>query len=370
MKKLIVLILAAFVALPALAKPVHFMISEDVSYDDNIYLTNKDTQDSVISSTRVGAQYKTNIPGSGLKLTADGMVGYNAYTENASKNNYWDGLAHLDLANDNLKLGDKFIFTSDPINNADTERAKRLENTGYLSWQSSTEKTFGVGINLSDIYNHYMDDAWEDLNRNRFNAGAQLNYNVSPKTKFFLEYMFSDITYDDYTTNNSRSDMFALGVNGQLTPTVTGTAKATYSMRRYNHDLSGAKNYADLVGYYAELVWKPTRNDKVRLSGERRLEETIYGPNRYYVDTNVSLYAGHKFWDKWTASVTLAYDNMAYPKGDQRKDDYYSVRPELDYQFKDWLSAGVWYNFTTRHSTISDVKYDRNRGGVFVRAMF
>lgn len=370
MKKIIVLILAAFVALPVMAKPVHIIISEDVSYDDNIYLTKDNEKDSVISATRVGAEYKTNIPGSGLKLTADGLVGYNAYTENASKNNYWDALAHVDLANDNIKLGDRFIFTSDPVNNAETERAKRLQNHGYFSWQSSTEKTFGIGINLSDIYDHYIDDEWENLNRNRFNAGAQLNYNVSPKTKFFLEYMFSDITYDENKVNNSRGDTFALGVNGQLASKVTGTAKATYAMRNYNHDLAGADNYNDLVGYYAELVWKPSQNDKVRLSGERRMEETLYGVNRYYVDTAVSLYMGHKFWDKWTASVTFSYDNMAYPKGNKRKDDFYSARPELDYQFKDWLSAGVWYNFTTRHSTLDTAAYDRNRAGAFIRAMF
>lgn len=369
MKKLIVLILAAFVALPVLAKPVHFMVSEDVSYDDNIYFAKTDKEDSVISSTRVGAQYKTNIPGSSLKLTADGMVGYNAYTENASRNNYWDGLAQLDLANDNIKLGDKFIFTSDPINNAEVDRAKRLQNNGYFSWQSSTDKTFGIGINLSDIYNYYIDDEWQNLNRNRFNAGAQLNYNVSPKTKFFVEYMFSDITYDENKVNNSRGDTFALGVNGQLASKVTGTAKATYAMRNYNHDLAGADNYADVVGYYVELTWKPTRHDKIRLSGERRLEETIYGTDRYYVDTAVSLYMGHQFWDKWTAAVTLTYDNMDYPKA-ERKDDYFSVRPELDYQFKDWLSAGVWYNFTARHSTLGDAEYERNRGGLFVRAMF
>ena len=61
---------------------------------------------------------------------------------------------------------------------------------------------------------------------------------------------------------------------------------------------------------------------------------------------------------------------MAYPKGDKRKDDLFSIRPELNYQFKDWLSAGVWYNFTTRHSTVDSAAYDRNRCGIFARAMF
>ena len=374
MKKLAILLLAAFVALPVMAqKPLRFVVSEDVSYDDNIYLTPEQEKDSWISSTRVGAQYKTNVPGSGLKLTADGLVGYNAYTEKPSKNNYWDGLAALDLSNDTFKVGDKFIYTSDQANNELTERAKRMRNIGYLDWQSSKEKTLGIGFSVSDIYDYYFDKDWDYLNRNRFNAGGRLIYNVSSKTNFFAEYMFSDITYNTNKQNNSNGHTVALGVNGQLAPKVTGTAKATYEMREYEHDKAGADNYADLAGYYLEVAWKPTTNDIIRLSGQRSMEETMFVANRYYVDTQVSLYAAHKFLNKWTASVTFAYDNMAYPKaiGDvKRKDDYYSVRPELDYQFKDWLSAGVWYNFTTRRSKLDYAEYDRNRAGAFIRAMF
>ena len=374
MKKLAILVLAAFVALPALAqRPLRFVVSQGVTYDDNIYLTADDEEDSWISSTRVGAQYKANVPGSGLKFTADALAGYNAYTEKPSKNNYWDGLAAIDLSNETFSVGDKFIYTAAQANNSLTERAKRMQNTGYLSWQSSKEKTLGIGFGLSDIYDYYFDKDWDALNRNRFNAGAKLFYNVSSKTNFFAEYVFSDITYNTNKENNSNGHTFGLGINGQLAPKVTGTAKATYAMRDYEHDKAGADNYADLVGYYVEMTWKPTEHDTVRLSGERSMEETLFVANRYYVDTNVSLYAAHEFLKKWTASITLAYDNMAYPKkvGDvKRKDDYFSVRPELDYQFKDWLSAGVWYNFTTRGSKLSYAEYDRNRAGAFIRAMF
>ena len=90
MKKTAVLVLlATFVALPVAAqKPLHFMASQTLSYDDNIYLTDKNTKDSMISTTRVGADYKANIPSTGLQLNADAGVGYNAYTEKHNKNNY------------------------------------------------------------------------------------------------------------------------------------------------------------------------------------------------------------------------------------------------------------------------------------------
>lgn len=380
MKKLLILVFAACVALPAMAAgSVHFMASEDISYDDNIYLTKDDEKDSVISSTHVGAEYKAPVPGTGLQMAATGVVGYNAYTEKPSKNNYWDALANIGLSNDMFTIGDKFLYTSDPANNAETERAKRLQNDASIAWKSSQDNMFGLGITLGDIYNYYIDKDWERLNRNRFNAGVQFDYNMSSKTNLFVEYMFSDITYNTNKVNNSNGHMFGLGINGQLAPKVSGTAKATYALRDYEHDIVGADNHNGLFGYYAAVEYKPTSNDIVRLSGERSMEETTfgtaYGYNRYYVDTNVSLYGAHKFMNKWTAALTLAYDNMAYPKAiaagtDKRKDDYFSVRPEVSYQFKDWLSAGVWYSFTTRRSNMSFAEYDRNRAGIYAKALF
>ena len=60
-------------------------------------MTDDNTKDSFISSTQVGANYKANVPGSGLELSATGLVGYNAYTEDSSKNNYWNAFANVDL---------------------------------------------------------------------------------------------------------------------------------------------------------------------------------------------------------------------------------------------------------------------------------
>ena len=91
MKKLVIAF-SILVMLPVMAaaqKPLTFTASENVTYDDNIYLTKDDTKGSVISTTRVGAQYAANIPGSGLELSANALVGYNAYSEKPSTINYW-----------------------------------------------------------------------------------------------------------------------------------------------------------------------------------------------------------------------------------------------------------------------------------------
>lgn len=381
MKKVAVLASLAMLlaVVPAAAeKPFHLTASQTLSYDDNIYLTDKDTKDSFISTTRVGADYQAHIPSTGLKLAADAGVGYNAYNEDHNKNNYWEALGGFGISNDQFQIGDRVLYTSDPANSSLTERKERMNNTGYISYVTSREKMFGVGVSASDSYDRYFSSDMQYLNRNRLNLGAQLYYNMTAKTNFFVEYMFSDITYKTNKDNNSVGSTLGLGVNGQIASKVTGTAKVTYAMRDYDHSLAGSDDYSDLLGYYVALTWKPTTRNVVRLSGERKMEETLWANNRYFADTLISLYISHKLTDKFTAALTLGWEQMDYAKrvnNVKRSDDLYIVRPELDYQFKEWLSAGVWYQFRTRHSNWTDTNglsadYDSNKAGVFVKAIF
>ncbi len=379
MKKSVVLFLVAtFVAAPAFAQnAVRFAASETLTYDDNIYLTDKNEKSSFISTTRLGADYRAPIPSTGLTLTADAGVGYNAYTRDHSRNNYWEAMGGFGIANDQFKIGDRVLYTSDPANSSLTQRHKRLNNTGYISYVTSREKMFGIGFLAEDSYDRYMQSEMQYLTRNRLNLGAQLYYNMTAKTNFFVEYVFSDISYKDNKPNNSIGNAVGVGVNGHIASKVTGTAKVTYNMRDYDHSIAGADNYNDLVGYYVALTWKPTTRNVVRLSGERKMEETRFGDatgyNRYFADTLVSLYGSHKLNDKLTASLTVSWENMDYAKRVQntkRDDNLWTFRPQVDYQFKDWLSAGVWYQFRTRHSNWNTADYDNNKVGVFAKATF
>ena len=153
-------------------------------------------------------------------------------------------------------------------------------------------------------------------------------------------------------------------------------------MRKYEREMEGIDSHNHLLGYYVALDWKASARDLVRLSGKRQMEETFYGENRYFNDTVVSLYGAHKLTDKFTASLDLAWENMHYSRyvrDVKRNDNLWTVRPELDYQFKEWLSAGVWYQWRLRNSNANrfggpysgqSYDYHSNKAGVFVKAIF
>ncbi len=374
MKKLLLLAICLFAVNSAFAGDVKFLISEDLSYDDNIYLTDGNEKDSFISSTKAGVAYNTPIAGTGLDLSATAIGGYDAYTEDNGKNGFWNAYADVNVKNELIKFGDTFVYTYDQANSELTDRTERINNNVYFSAKTSTEKTFGIGVIANDSYDYYFDNPMKNsLTRNRVNAGVQGFWNISAKTNAFVEYIYSNVNYEHNSFNNSNGHAFGVGIDGKIASKITGTAKATYVMRDYTTDSTGYSSHEQMPGYFVALTWQPTERDTVRLSGERKFEETTYTNNRYFADTLVSLYGAHKLSNKLTAGLTLAYENMDYDRanaaGVKRNDDLYTVRPELSYQFKEWLSAGAWYQWRTRASNTANNDYDSNKGGIFVKAV-
>lgn len=410
MKKLFVLMFCMSVAGAAFAqKPLNFSASQSVSYDDNIYLVNDDVRSdpsnpaskmnektsSAISTTSVGFDYAANIPNTALAVAVNGKAAYNAYSEDASKNNYIDGRASVGIGNRIFKLNNDFVYTEDPANSELTKRAKRISNGASFEVKTSAENPLGIGFTVSDYLDKYLDDTYtvngidynnKNLSRNRVNGGVQLYYNMSSKTNVYAEYVFSATSYDESDVNDSKSSTVAAGINGQIASKVTGSAKATYEMRKYDNDkIIGAETADDdasVAGYNVSVTWKPSEQNAITLAGERRMEETQFGLNRYYVTTGVSVTLKQKIMDKITATLTAAYENMAYPEdnptawaatsygGESRTDNLLRIRPSLDYKFQQWLSAGVWYQFRDRSSDQDTFEYANNQAGAYVKVMF
>jgi len=369
----LVLALASVVTLNA--SDLKFMASEDLSYDDNIYLRNSGRVGSGIASTKVGALLDLAIPNTSLEGKASATVGYNAYTKNNGTNGFWDALVAAEVGNEMLKIGDRFMLTSDPANSELTDRAQRVNNNIYASYRTNAYKKLSVGAKVSDELNKYTGYAYQALNRNNLNIGLGAYYNISEKTSLLAEYTYHIMSYQKTQANNSNGGTLALGIEGQVAPKVTGEAKVTYNYRNYTHEVTGYDDYANLIGYDLAFTWEPTSQNLVRLSGSRNFEETFYSNNRYFVSTGVKLYGSQKIMEKFTAGLTLGYENLSYAKEDasgiKRSDDVITVRPEVNYQFKEWLTAGVWYQYRRRASNAgADNFYFNNRIGAFVKAVF
>ncbi len=382
MKKLTLFVLLGLCAIGAFAqKPLNFYASQEAGFDDNIYLTKEDTKSSAVSNTTVGVDYSSNIPGTGLDLALNGKGSYLAYTEDSGKNNYFEGLASASLGNSVFNISDTFLYTSDPANSELTDRAKRIRNAADILVKTSANKPLGIGFFGGDVLDKYLDDEFDSLSRNAVNGGVRLYYNISPKTNIFAEYNYTVTDYETQAASNRNSSTngFGLGVNGQLSSKVTGSAKVTLDKRSYDKDIASTENNPSVAGYNLMLTWQPSIQNAVTLAGERKMEETIFGNNRYYITTGVSLTFMQKIFDKLDASLTAGYENMAYQEknpsswtyypSQKRTDNIFKIRPALDYKFQQWLSAGVWYQYKSRSSD-QDFDYDSNKAGAYLKVMF
>lgn len=375
MKKITLLLTLMFFSVSVIyaAKPFKFTFSEDIGYDDNIYLSSEDATSSAISSTQLLAEYLVNIPNTALKFGANANVGYNAYLESPAKNDYVNAGAGFNIGNGKFYLDEQFLYTADPATSELTERAKRINNYAVFKFRTSTEKMFSIGLNISDILDKYLDDAYKYLNRNRLNAGAQVYYNLSSRTSFYIGYLFSNIRYESYKCNNSMNNSFSLGIIGNITQKIKGSAQVSYDTRKYEEDIEDIESNAEIIGYNLSLTYEPTNRTSLTLSGERKMEESVFVNNRYYVSTEVGLEYKQKILQKWEAGLLVSYENMDYQEkvdGVNRYDDLIKVKPSIEYKFKDYLFAGLWYQFRNRTSNCSVAEYVNNRAGIQLKLCF
>ena len=377
MKKLVsTLLLMCFVAVSVYAdgSPFKFAISEDISYDDNIYLTKEDKKSSFISSTQLFAEYLNNIPNSGLKLGAKANIGYNAYSEAAAKNDYMNAGLGVNLSNTKFFLDENFLYTADPATSELTDRAKRISNIASFRFKTSLEKMFSIGFLVSDVYDKYMDDDYSTLNKNRVNFGVQGYYNLSPKTSFYLGYLLSRIDYEKESVKESYGNSISLGVNGKIAKKIKGTAQISYDTRSYDKEVEHADRNTGLFGYLLSLTYEPTIKNSLEISGERKMEESTFANNRYYVSTEIAAKYKHEIYTKWTAGILVSYENMAYPEtvnDINRVDNLIKVRPSVEYKFKDNLFACVWYQLKNKTSNYSDyAEYLDNKVGAQIKFCF
>ena len=378
MKKFIVLLISCFISSMVYAdKPLKFIISEDISWDDNIYLTKDDKKSSGISSTQLAAKYNNNIPNSSFKINAGVNVGYNAYTEAPAKNDYMNAGVNLGLNNEFFKFDEKFIYTADPATSELTEREKRINNKISLGYKTSAKKKISLGLSASDTYDRYTEDSKNSLNRNRVDLGANIHYNLSTKTSVYAGYRLGIINYENNSIYNKKNDSMnhsvVAGIEGDITAKINGKAQVSYDYRKYDNIINDLKDNASLVGYFVSLSYEPSNRNLLTLFGERKMEESVYGRNRYYVSSQVGIEFKQKILTKWTASLYASYENMSYPEtvnNKDRSDNLLNIKPSIEYKFREYLFGSIWYQFKDKLSNVDSVEYVANKVGAQVKFVF
>ncbi len=342
-------------------------------YDDNIFLQPSAKRDSQVVMLMLGSSVVER--GARGKLALDyelSLLHYDRFTDvNDAIHQKVDGSAAYELANGGkVSVGNVFLMTTDPASSEQTARAARNQNdtTGRVELPLGA-RTF-VGLSARNTIHVYTQDPLRsELDRNELSGGPRLGYNLGDKTKTYVQYQYSTITYDRSGTKNSVTHAVAVGAEGELTGRLTGVVEAGALRRSYSSSIPGDVNNETTPSAVARVKWAAPRGYAVSLSVSRRFEESTF--NRYYRSNLAGVVVAKELGSRMSASVSGSYGYDEYPddaldgttgQSGKRADHLAQAGVNLTYRFPELLRLNVGYLHRNRDSNFDTFDYSDNVG--------
>jgi hypothetical protein len=123
-------------------------------------------------------------------------------------------------------------------------------------------------------------------------------------------------------------------------------------------------------------VYRPTAVTSLTLDAYRREQPSAYLASYNYINTGFNVGVRHVIFDRLALSVNGGYENLEYLvtssayQGNDRQDDYFFVRPGVDYSFTTHWRAGAYYQFRQNISNQTFYEYSANQVGFQVFWLF
>jgi hypothetical protein len=356
------------VTVPQKRTTVQFRVTARATYDDNIFIQEKNAKSDLILSVAPGfslgygdvAERKDAFIVLSYDATAYFFTDHpnlNSVDHDASLRGQWSG--------SKLTLG-SFVAFHDltGTNNETADRVNRkLYEAGITATYTMSEvTTLGAELNESvSDYANYLDTQetalrlWADHNVSvltKVGLGVTLGQvDVSEGSSQTYEQLLLRVNY----AAGSKVDL-GLQVGGELRQIESGHAQAT-------------------PVFSLQATYSPYDLLKVRLNGYRRVQPSIIDSGANTVTTGVGLDFSYRFLERFELNAGGAYERAAYEsldggKSRARTDNYYLLRASLSYALRENIGAGVFYQFRTNDSTASDHSFDNQQVGFDMAVSF
>ncbi|MBA3005402.1 MAG: outer membrane beta-barrel protein [Proteobacteria bacterium] len=250
------------------------------------------------------------------------------------------------------------------IGNASIDPVRRYKsNLGQAVADWDFSEKLRTKAEFSNFYLNYSEAIDDFLDRSDNTASWYGFYKYSPKTSFFVQYQYVDLSYDTNTAWDNTQDLYYAGINWASSEKTSLRMKAGYQNKDYQEDFIQT-NTQDNNGLALELALKYqiTVKTEISLALNHKIEES---DSAVALDKEVSsgtLHYKQQFTEKLLGVCELSVENANYNQlqTGERDDDRYLLRPALQYVFKDWLMAEMAYQYDTRNSTDDLFDYAAN----------
>jgi hypothetical protein len=311
-------------------------------------LQDRTTQDRYTSYALLGGDYKIYSEDSDLN-------DFDWVAEGSFRYNMRGGLS--------LQVVDRYTNSEDKFG---TETIGREDNRPRFNsnfFMATADWEMTEKLRLQADYSNFYVDYDEELEayKNRVDNGIDLYgyFNVSTKTAFFLQYKYVDVAYDEAVVNDSEQNFYYGGIKWDTTEKVALLLKAGYQEREF--DAAGREEY-DGLALDLQATYRYSEKTEMRFALYRMNEETdstvasdktVWGANLNY---------NQKFTEKITGSFNFSFEDADYNQliAQDRDEQTYSLRPAVQYLFKEWMQAELAYQYEEVDSTDEFFEYRTN----------
>ena len=364
---------------PAVIEAGPFLITPsagvETKHRDDIYLQQNNQTDSWIYLAQPALNILAQDRNNTYQLNYQGEAAWYQVSRHNDDNDYFDntvsGEAHMEFSDRWIAEG--FISWASLHEDRGTGLSEGLigevlpkpieydqaDVGGSLQYGSDAEVGW-VLLNVGYMERRYSN--FKELTRPRDRDETTVDitffHPIAPNTDVLAEYGFKRIHYpnpfDDLAQLDSDENSVSAGLQWEITPNLTSTAKLSYIDKEFKE--SGREDW-DGLGWTLELWMQPREQDTILVTSTRHPEETTLQGNFIKRDIFTTTWT-HQWSDRVYSELSglLGQDNYAQ-SFDNREDDILNVSLKVGYEFRRWMNVYTGYAYDRKNSNVEDLSY-------------
>ena len=296
---------------------------------------------------------------------------YNAYSEDSDLNDTdarLEGLYRYNMRGGlSLQVLDRFTYGQDRFEIGSASRGNLRRYTSNL-FMGTADYNITQKLRFKFDYSNFMLDYDDEINEplDRYDNVFDLYgyYIYSLKTSLFLQYRFTDVSYDSADEKDNYQNYIYGGITWDTTEKLSLLFKLGSQDRSYDSDpVAGSYDWSGFA-FDLQTLYRWTEKTQFSLDMYRKSEESDSAVAIDKVVLGARFGYRQNITEKLNASIDFIYESADYTQtiATSRDDDRYYFRPALQYYFRKWLMTELAYVYDKRESTDDLFDYVSNTG--------
>jgi hypothetical protein len=343
---------------------LHPFFSEQITYDDNIYLTQRDRKSDTIFTTEAG--YRADL----YVFEHSFLTGYRAfihtYLQESDANNIeHSGDISCGLKTKNLTVSFKelYQYLVNPVTIWQTERMRRGENEATLSALYKAAKS-SLELKVTDNLADYRKKLFNDFDHNEIIFSVTGKYRYSPKTNLLLRADYGDFKFRENVQNDYTYLQILTGIDGEVTGKTRYSLEVGFTSQEADRKpKTAAKDEFSGITALAKATHTMSDKSSAEASFLRQLEYSV--ESNYQVVDKFEGSFKHLWTPKIGSRARFFFESANPGKVETTPQPRYAWRVGAGvsawYEIKDYLYAGFDYEYRRKLSNADNASYYDNK---------